>query len=125
VTAINNRGPLLSRLSRLPTVRGKLHVVQWGNRDRAERKLPPTGWTWRETVEDGRWFEVAREPVLIPATHARMNGIWSRVKEGARGLLVRGRGGSPVVFVVCEPATRYYRVMTRSEWMPQLVGEVI
>ncbi len=26
---------------------GRLHVVRWGNRDRAERRLPPTGWTWR------------------------------------------------------------------------------
>jgi hypothetical protein len=24
-----------------------------------------------------------------------------------------------------EPATRYYRVMTRDEWMPVLIGEVI
>jgi hypothetical protein len=29
------------------------------------------------------------------------------------------------VFLVTEPATRYYRVMTRAEWMPALVGEVI
>jgi len=27
--------------------------------------------------------------------------------------------------VVCEPSTRYYRVMTRADWMPVLVGEVI
>jgi hypothetical protein len=29
------------------------------------------------------------------------------------------------VFMLCEPSTRYYRVMTRAEWMPALVGEVI
>jgi hypothetical protein len=38
---------------------GKLQVVRWGNRDRAERKLPPTGWTWHETVEDGKWSALA------------------------------------------------------------------
>ena len=54
-----------------------------------------------------------------------MNGVWYRVKEGLRGLLVQDRAGDPVVFVVCEPATRYYQVMTRAEWTPQLVGEVI
>jgi hypothetical protein len=42
-----------------------------------------------------------------------------------RGLLVRDQEGTPLVFMVCEPATRYYRVMTRSEWMPALIDEVI
>jgi hypothetical protein len=31
----------------------------------------------------------------------------------------------PAVYVLCEPATRYYRVMTRSERMPVLIGERI
>jgi hypothetical protein len=104
---------------------GRLHVVRWGNRDRSERKLPTTGWTWRETVEAGRWSALAPEPVEIPATYALANGVWFRVKQGVRGLLVRDRRGSPVVFMVTEPSTRYYRVMTRAEWMPVLVDEVI
>jgi hypothetical protein len=33
--------------------------------------------------------------------------------------------GGPAVYMICEPATRYYRVMTRSAWMPALIGEVI
>ena len=27
------------------------------------------------------------------------------------------------MYLLCEPSTRYYRVMTRAEWMPVLVGE--
>jgi hypothetical protein len=104
---------------------GRLHVVRWGNRDRAERKLPPTGWTWRETVEEGKWSALAPEPVEIPATYGLSNGVWFRVKQGMRGLLVRDRADNPVVFMETEPSTRYYRVMTRAEWMPVLVGEVI
>lgn len=104
---------------------GRLHVVRWGNRDRAERRLPPTGWTWRATVEAGKWAAVAPVPVDIPANYVFMNGVWVRIKQGVRGLLVRDRAGEPVVFVVCEPSTRYYRVMTQSEWMPALIGEVI
>ena len=104
---------------------GRLHVVRWGNRDRAERTLPLTGWTWRETVEAGRWSALGPEPVDIPATYALMGGVWFRVRQGVRGLLVRDRAGDPVVFVVCEPATRYYRVMTRAGWMPALIDEVI
>jgi hypothetical protein len=45
--------------------------------------------------------------------------------QGVRGLLVRDEKGEPVVYVLCEPATRYYRVMTRSERMPVLIGEHI
>lgn len=104
---------------------GRLHVVKWGNRDRAERKLPPTWWTWQETVADGHWAALAPEEVLIPASYGHMNGVWYKVKQGMRGLLVRDRAGAPVVYMLCEPATRYYQVMCRVEWMPSLVGEVI
>jgi hypothetical protein len=104
---------------------GRLQVVRWGNRDRAERKLPPTCWTWRATVEDGKWSALEPEPVEVPAAYGYANGVWFRVKQGLRGLLVRTPSGEPVVFLICEPATRYYRVMTRDEWMPVLIGEVI
>jgi hypothetical protein len=104
---------------------GRLRVVRWGNRDRAERKLPLTGWTWQETIADGKWSALEPEPVVIPATYGLMNGVWYKVKQGMRGLLVRDRGGEPVVFVVCQPSTRYYQVMTRCEWMPLLIDEVI
>lgn len=104
---------------------GRLHVVRWGNRDRAERKLPTTAWTWKASVEEGKWAALAPEPVLIPATYGFSEGVWFRVKQGMQGLLVHDRRGEPVVFMVCEPSTRYFRVMTRSEWMPALVGEVI
>ncbi len=104
---------------------GRLQIVRWGNKDRAERKLPPTGWTWRESVEEGKWAALAPEPVVVPATYLLAGGVWVRVKEGVRGLVVHDRGRQPVVFVLCEPATRYYGVMTRAEWMPTLVGEVI
>lgn len=40
-------------------------------------------------------------------------------------MLVRTPVGEPVVYLLCQPATRYYRVMCRAEWMPVLVGEVI
>ena len=104
---------------------GRLQVVRWGNRDRAERKLPPTGWTWKATVEAGRWAFAEAEPVEVPGAYALMNGVWYRVKQGVRGLLVRTRAGEPVVYLICEPSTRYYRVMTRSDWMPVLIDEVI
>jgi hypothetical protein len=100
-------------------------IVKWGNRERAERKLPTSGWTRRESIEEGKWSAVAPEPVDIPATYGLMNGVWFRVKQGMKGLLVRTRLDDPIVFMVSEPATRYFQVMTRAEWMPALIDEVI
>jgi hypothetical protein len=68
---------------------------------------------------------LAPEPVEDPAAYGYSTGVWFRVKQGLRGLLVYTQLGEPVVYLVCEPATRYYRVMTRAEWMPVLIGEVI
>jgi hypothetical protein len=104
---------------------GRLQIVRWGNKDRHERKLPPTGWTWTEKVEEGWWAALAPEPVVVPASYGLMNGVWFKVKQGLRGLLVHDRKGEPVVFMLCESSTRYYQVMTRAEWMPVLVDEVI
>jgi len=85
----------------------------------------PTGWTWQETIEEGKWSALEPEPVVIPATFGLMNGVWFKVKQGMRGLLVHDRDGKPIVFVVCEQSTRYYQIMTRADWMPALIGEVI
>lgn len=46
-------------------------------------------------------------------------------EAGDAGLLVRDRQDRPVVYLICEPSTRYYHVATRAEWMPALLGEVI
>jgi hypothetical protein len=104
---------------------GQLKVVRWGNRDRREPKLPPTGWTWQETVETGWWSQLAPEEVVIPASFAVANGVWFKLKVGVRGLLINDRQGTPVVFMLTQPATRYYEIMCRSDWMPVLVDEII
>lgn len=102
---------------------GLLKIIPWGSRDR-NGPLPTTGWTWRQTVEAGSWSWAAPEPVLIPAVYGCERGVWYRITEGINGLLVQGPSG-PHVYMICEPPTRYYRVMTRSDRMPWLVGEVI
>jgi hypothetical protein len=76
-------------------------------------------------VAAGKWVGVRPVPVEVPANYALMNGVWFKVTRGLRGLAVLTPAGEPVVYLVCEPATRYYRVMTRAEWMPVLIGEVI
>ena len=64
-------------------------------------------------------------PVDIPATLALERGVWFRVRQGIRGLLVPDERGIAVVYMICEPASHYYQVMTRSERMPILIEERI
>lgn len=109
----------------LPVIAGDgLRILPWGSRDR-HGSLPPTGWTWRETVESGGWVGVTPEAVVIPATYGLEKGVWFKITEGIRGLTVPGPDGGPRAYMICEPPTRYYRVMTRSDRMPWLVDEVI
>jgi hypothetical protein len=102
---------------------GQLKLVRWGCRRGESRALPCTGWTWLATVEAGGWLPFGAEPVDIPATLALERGVWFAVREGIRGLLVRDEQGVERVYMVCEPATHYFRIMTRSDRMPVLIGE--
>ncbi len=114
------------RSPRLPIWRdGRLQIVRWGNRDGRSRFLPGTGWTWQATIEEGAWRNLDAQPVDIPANLALERGVWFRVTQGLRGLLVPDEHGAAVVYVICEPASHYYRVMTRSSRMPLLIEERI
>ncbi len=104
---------------------GQLRIVRWGSRRHESRVLPCTGWTWRATVEAGGWSRWAAEPVDIPATMALERGVWYTIRQGIRGVLVEDEKGVPAVYIICEPASHYYEVMTRSRWMPVLIGERI
>ncbi len=87
--------------------------------------MPCTGWTWLETLEQGTWQEVQPEDVLIPGTMGLENGRWFAIREGIRGLVVADEHGGKVAYMLCEPASHYYAVMTRSKRMPVLVNERI
>jgi hypothetical protein len=102
---------------------GQLRLVRWGVRRNESRRLPCTGWTWQATVEAGRWAETDAEPVVIPASFGLERGIWFRIREGIRGLLARDEHGREAVYMLCEPASHYFAVMTRSSRMPVLIGE--
>ncbi len=103
---------------------GKLRILRWGNR-RRDCRLPHTGCTRRTTIEGGGWAHLNPERVRVPATFGVDRGTWFTVKEGVEGIVVPDEREQPVVYVVCEPATEYYRLMTRSEWMPALLHQTI
>ena len=105
---------------------GRLQVVRWGNQRGQSRSLPSTAWTRLATLGDGGWGERGPVPVVIPATMGLDQGVWFRVRQGVRGVVVRDEGGRPVVYVLVEEASHYYAVMTRERsWMPALVGQRI
>ena len=89
---------------------GQLEIMRWGRRG--------GGLTWQRTVEDGVW--VGAELVEIRATAGLDGGIWYRVRQGVRGLLV-----GCDAYLIVEPASYYYRVMTKQERMPVLIGQRI
>jgi len=104
---------------------GQLRVVRWGCRRGESRFLPRTGWTRQARVESGWWSLAGAEPADIPASLGLDNGVWFAIREGLRGLLVADEHGVGRVFVVCQPSSHCYRIMTRSTWMPVLIGERI
>ena len=117
----------LDRRPRLPIFRdGRLQVVRWGNGRGQSRFLPQTGWTWLETIQAGGWRNLPAVPVDIPANYAlERRGVWFLVERGIRGLLVPDERGNAVAYMICEPSSHYYRIMTGSERMPVLIEQRI
>ncbi len=115
------------RVPRLPVWRdGRLQVVRWGNGRGQSRFLPRTGWTWLGTIQEGGWRHLPAIPVDIPASFGlERRGVWYLIEQGIRGLLVPDERGCAVVYMICEPSSHYYRIMTGSERMPVLIDQRI
>lgn len=104
---------------------GRLELVYWGNGRGRSKCLPRTGWTWKETVEQGGWGGATPTVARVAASLGLEKGIWYRVRQGMHGLLVTDEHQRDVVYMICEPSSHYYRVMTRSDRMPALIEEEI
>ncbi len=110
----------------LPVWYGRqLLICPWGNQDAAQSSLPRTGWCRLEILEEGLWRHLSPEPVEIPAALGLERGVWFLIPEGIRGVLVRDQRGCPRVYMLTQPASHYYQIMTRSPRMPVLLGEQI
>jgi hypothetical protein len=109
---------------RLPIRRhGTIQLPRWGNLTGRSRVLPRFGFTRQARVEAGEWSKYGAVPVEIAATFWCANGAWCFVREGIRGVLVPDEAGWAVCYVVCEPATNYYKNMTGCHWMPVFINQ--
>jgi hypothetical protein len=106
---------------------GQLRLVRWCVRRRESKRLPCTGWTWKETVNNGGWAGFAEHAALVevPAAWGLEGGIWFRIDKGVQGLLVTDERGVDVAYLVCEPADNYFLRMTQSRRMPVLLAKEI
>jgi hypothetical protein len=50
----------------------------------------------------------------IPAMLGYERSTWSTIRQGIRGLLVPDERGIAVDYMICEPSSHYYRIMTGS-----------
>jgi hypothetical protein len=112
---------------RLPVWRdGQFQIVRWGNSRRQSRILPRTGWTWQSTLKDGGWLGTEAVQVDIPASYGlERRGVWFLIEVGIRGILVPDEHGIAVCYMICEPASHYYRIMTGATRMPVLIDQRI
>ena len=99
---------------------GALRLLQWGNKVRRSR-LPHGGFLTLEQFEGG--IVTGVEEAVIPASYGFHRGSWYLIEEGIRGIVVPE---APLVYVLLEHASNYYRNMTgQSPWMPVFVNQVI
>ena len=62
----------------------------------------------------------------IPASFGlERRGVWYLIEVGIRGLLVPDERGLAVVYMICEPSSHNYQIMTGSPRMPVLIDQRI
>lgn len=99
----------------------QLMICTWGAR--LPVKLPRGAWAELEWLD--QWSHLQPERVDIPANFGLDRGIWYQIKEGIQGVLVHDETRQAHVYLLTEPASHYYQVMTRNTRMPVLIGEKI
>lgn len=104
---------------------GTFRILPWGCKDRRSR-LPQGGWISLAQIESGALAAARPDEVVIPANLGYHRGVWFLVEQGFRGVVLQTGPRGPVVYMLTEPSTNYFRNMTeQSEMMPILVNQVI
>jgi len=63
--------------------------------------------------------------VKIIASFGWSNGVWFQVRDGIHGILVHDEDGKAYCFMLTQPATHYFNIMTGAERMPVLINQIL
>lgn len=103
---------------------GELHILPWGNRQRNIHV--PLAWSCEvATLESGTWSMYGPEPAEILANFGLERGTWFQIKEGIKGLIIHDQQEQPYVYMLLQPSSHYYQVMTGYNKEPVFLGEQI
>ncbi len=101
---------------------GRLEILPWGSKLR-KGPLRYGGWVSEQEIADGQLGRA--DEAVIPANFGHQKGTWFLITEGIKSVVIESSGG-PVVYMLTEPASNYYRNMTeQSPVMPLFVNQVI
>ncbi len=103
---------------------GEVQLLPWGNRQ-SKVKVPLAWWCDVATLESGAWSVHSPEPVEVLATFGWERGVWYQVPQGIRGLVIHDQHKQPYVYLLLQPSTHYYQVMTGYEREPVFIGKQI
>jgi len=104
---------------------GSLRLMPWGSKERRSR-LPQGSCLSSEQIAAGLLCHARPEEVVIPANYGFHRGTWFLIEEGVKGVLLPETPSGPVVYLLVEPASNYYRNMTgQSPMMPVFVNQTI
>ena len=112
------------RMRVLPVwVNGQLILAKWGNQN-PKHSLPTGNSTQLVSWESGKWSQWKGIKCLVPAQMA-LDRIWYDVHQGIQAVLVLDEKQEPVVYLLMEPSTQYYKMLTGSSWMPVFLDQRI
>ncbi|QDT19686.1 hypothetical protein HG66A1_14540 [Gimesia chilikensis] len=103
---------------------GELQILPWGNRQR-NSSAPLAWWCDVATLQSGAWAQYHPEPVEILANFGLERGVWFLIREGLQGVLIHDQREQPSVYLLLQPASHYYQVMTGYHREPVFLGEQI
>lgn len=103
---------------------GELQILPWGNRQ--HNRSAPVAWSCEvSTIQSGAWSIYHPEPVDILANFGLERGVWFQIREGIQGTIIHDQHECPYVYLLLQPASHYYQVMTGYHREPVFLGEQI
>ena len=110
----------------LPVIHdGQLVIYEWGMTFEKQRKSFRVGYCKEESLQAGSWRYLKPVPIVIPADFGFEKGVWFNIVQGIRGVVIRDDLGKPHAFILTQPSTRYYEMMTKRNREPVLVEQII